>query len=627
MKTFLVSFEGNYFRVILLFALLFLGTTLALPSWAQAATDDPSLYKIISYDYVAGLKFVNGLPDILHLHTYSIHYNRQTDLDIVAPPEVTGARAELFYIESDGGRVLEYIFFDDYYRIRPQHVWDKAGSYEVDVYGVIDSSVGTEYLVTMKFTVNMIGGPTPTCSFTATPSIIYPKLGETASLVWTSTNSDTAVIDQGIGSVATSDSIDVSPNATTTYTATFSGPNGSTDCVVTVNVPDPVVVPLHEQAAALARQLVNRPDAYLWGGKGWDYDLGEFTSPARILSGYTYFDPNSSSKKTGVGLDCSGLITWAFNRAYDATAGFAKNFVQYVNADGMYRDQQSDPVAEADIRPGDTITFDWDGDGRMDHVAMYVGESGGYDVVNAAAPDVGIEGQINNFYSTFTGFAGYRRIHQANVTLAVGTRSPVDVSVTDPDGNVLTATSTIFSDEEYIREVPGEMYYLELEQGHDGRPEDMVVSPIVKDGSYLIDVRPEPEAMPTDTYSLLVELNGVETLVVDNETIDTIPENGFTLKLSGGEIVGLDPTVKVLLSDLYQTLASLSISSAPRQKNLLSTTEAAISWFDKNRPDQIVRKLTKVQNDINRHLSNELSPTLLNDINAQIDQLLLLLNI
>ncbi|MCB9810656.1 MAG: C40 family peptidase [Candidatus Nomurabacteria bacterium] len=510
--------------------------------------------------------------------------------------------------------------------VPPPYIWKKSGRYEVDIYEMVDNApLIKSYLTTMQFNVVIDGGPAPTCTLTATPSTIDPNQGETALLEWSSNYASTTVIDQDIGSVATSGSLVVSPNATTTYTANFTGQNGTSSCRVTVNVPNPVIIPLHEQAAALARQLVNHTEAYLWGGKGWDYDLGEFTTPERILSGYTYFNPDTGNKDTGIGVDCSGLITWAFNRSYNAIAGFNSNFIKYVNADGLYRDYQSSPINEAELRPGDTLIFDWEGDGYMDHVAMYVGDSGGYDVVNAGNPAVGIIGRTNNIYKLTAGFEGYRRIHQADAELTIKTGSPVDLEITDPDGNTLSAASTIPSDEEYIREIPGEMYYLELEQGHDGHPEDIVLSPIAKDGAYTIKVIPEAGAASAATYSLTVELNGVETIVANNETLDTIPTEGFTLKLATGKILGLDSTVKVLLSDLYQSVSDLNLNSTQRQKNLLSTIDSAINWFDKNRPDQIIRKLTKLQNDVDRHIANELTAEELANITKQIDDLLLLL--
>jgi len=618
--------RGKRLLLLLVLTLSFISTA---PAIAEASVDDPAAYTISSYDYIPPLGyFLNGIQTINHLGVVVISYGMDSNMDIITPSEVSNAKAELFYVPDIGPREFQYRFYDDSVNVPPApYVWTKSGAYQVDIYGTVSGASSQVYLTTMSFSVSISGGPIPTCTLTATPSTIHPKEGGHSLLEWTSTNAEKATINQGIGSVDTAGSLSVSPNATTTYSATFTNTYGSVTCRETINVPDPIVLSLHEQAANFAKQLVDHSEAYLWGGKGWDFDLGEFTSPERILSGYTYFNPDTGGKATGVGVDCSGLITWAFNRSYNPTAGFNSNYVTYVNADGMYRSQQSTPVDEAELQPGDTLSFDWDGNGRIDHVAMYVGESGGYDVVNAGDPVIGIERQNNDTYSRLSFFKGFRRIHQADVSLAIKTGSPVNLRIVDPDGYELTAHTIIDSDEEYIREIQGELYYLELEQGHDGRPEDVVFSPKIKDGAYQIEVVPELGADSTATYSLSVEINGVETVVVDNETIDMIPENGFTLVLAGGEIQGLDSTIKVLLQDLYQTIDQFTLSSASRKRGLLSSVESALSWFERHRTDQIIRKLTKLQNDLNRHVTKELTSAELASVNQQILKLLTLLNV
>lgn len=608
--------------VVLLFG-IGIGLFLLVPKVTQASIYEPTTYTISSYDYVWNLFFMNGIPDIHHNDTVTISYGKESNMDIIKPAEVTSAIAKLYYVSENGERHFEYLLYDPSRNIVPSaYQWTRGGQYEVDVYGYLGTATLETYLTTMKFTVVLRGAAAPTCIFTATPSTIAPKTGQVTTLEWTSTNATAATIDQEVGVVGTSGTVTVSPNATTTYTAHFTGEGGTAICQVTVNVPDPVVPLLHERAAAYARTLVNHTEAYLWGGKGWDYDLREFTTAERILSGYTYVNPDTGGKTNGVGVDCSGLITWAYNRANNPTADFSDNYIRYVNADGLFRDFQSDSIEETEIRAGDTMTFDWDSDGRMDHVAMYVGESGGYDVVNAGSERVGIIQQKLDSYSGLQGFAGYRRIHQADVAFAVTTGSPVDLEVIDPDGNTLSADTVTASEQEYLREIPSELYYLELTQGHDGRPEDTIFSPKAKNGTYVIKVIPEVGASPDATYSLTVELNGVKTKVVDSETIDTIAPSGFLLTVMEGEVQALAPTIKVELEALYRTISELTLSSERRKKNLLASIESALVWFEKNRTDQIVRKITKVQNDTNRHLANEISPETLAVINQKITALL-----
>lgn len=70
----------------------------------------------------------------------------------------------------------------------------------------------------------------PSVRITADPSAIVA--GETSTLAWASAHAETLEIDNGIGMVDSSGSIDVSPSSTTTYTITASGPGGeATDSV------------------------------------------------------------------------------------------------------------------------------------------------------------------------------------------------------------------------------------------------------------------------------------------------------------------------------------------------------------------------------------------------------------
>ena len=60
--------------------------------------------------------------------------------------------------------------------------------------------------------------------------------GDSATLTWETADADSVVIDNGIGSVATSGSRVVAPSETTTYTLTATGPGGKTTATSTVTV-------------------------------------------------------------------------------------------------------------------------------------------------------------------------------------------------------------------------------------------------------------------------------------------------------------------------------------------------------------------------------------------------------
>jgi len=78
----------------------------------------------------------------------------------------------------------------------------------------------------------------PTAGISADPETVLA--GESSTLSWTSTYADTAIIDQGIGSVPVNGTITVSPADTTIYTIMVTGPGGTATAGVTVNVTHPV---------------------------------------------------------------------------------------------------------------------------------------------------------------------------------------------------------------------------------------------------------------------------------------------------------------------------------------------------------------------------------------------------
>ena len=66
--------------------------------------------------------------------------------------------------------------------------------------------------------------PAPQIQLEASPTTL--RRGERSTLTWTSTNADSVVIDSGVGNVAATGSITVSPLESTTYTAIATGSGG-----------------------------------------------------------------------------------------------------------------------------------------------------------------------------------------------------------------------------------------------------------------------------------------------------------------------------------------------------------------------------------------------------------------
>ena len=89
----------------------------------------------------------------------------------------------------------------------------------------------------------------------------------------------------------------------------------------------------------------------------------------------------------------------------------------------------------------------------------------------------------------------------------IGLGSPADIVVTDPDGFIVSKE---------MNEIPGAVYIVE-DVDNDGDPEDFVGIPDPKIGDYLIEVIPDADALPTDTFSLKIS-DGESTMFLAEDT-------------------------------------------------------------------------------------------------------------
>jgi hypothetical protein len=114
--------------------------------------------------------------------------------------------------------------------------------------------------------------PARIMSFTAEPVNLKP--GESALLTWATENPNGVTIDQGVGRVTPRGTIKVTPTATTTYTLTLNGADGTLTRAITVNVAGTVAVAANTPAAPAKKEVprINgKPDlsgVYGAGGGG-----------------------------------------------------------------------------------------------------------------------------------------------------------------------------------------------------------------------------------------------------------------------------------------------------------------------------------------------------------------------
>jgi hypothetical protein len=99
------------------------------------------------------------------------------------------------------------------------------------------TAVGTGGTATCPATVTVTTQQiVPACTLTASPSSISP--GGSSTLSWTSSDVTSGSIDNGVGSTTpvAAGSVNVTPANDTTYTATFTGPDGSVSCQAAVTI-------------------------------------------------------------------------------------------------------------------------------------------------------------------------------------------------------------------------------------------------------------------------------------------------------------------------------------------------------------------------------------------------------
>jgi PKD repeat protein/protocatechuate 3,4-dioxygenase beta subunit len=127
-------------------------------------------------------------------------------------------------------------------------------------------------------------------------------------------------------------------------------------------------------------------------------------------------------------------------------------------------------------------------------------------------------------------FVNYKS-EQAKVATFIS-NCPVDLIVTDPDGLVVSKQKNdLFSGAKYIEA----KYYGDYKEEDGPYDHDAVVIYDLKMGNYSIVVVPEPEASPTDTFSLLFMFGDATYIIADNVQISDISAEPYIFSLTALE--------------------------------------------------------------------------------------------
>ncbi len=103
--------------------------------------------------------------------------------------------------------------------------------------------------------------------------------------------------------------------------------------------------------------------------------------------------------------------------------------------------------------------------------------------------------------------------------ILITAHGPVDLIVTDPDSLGIS---------KQLNQIPGATY-LECDLNGDGELDDIVTVP-KKIGNYLIQVVPEPDVPPTDTYSLEAAIYDQTMVLAEDVQIQDIPPEPYEFK-------------------------------------------------------------------------------------------------
>jgi len=354
---------------------------------------------------------------------------------------------------------------------------------------------------------------------------------------------------------------------------------------------------LSERAAARALSLIPANLHYGYGGKGYDFNpkasLQKYVTPSVMADpGYWYRNGDVITRTCAAtpqyhlatGIDCSGLVMWSYNTAAGAATLFQdSNPIQYPTADSQFLYNSTKLPPGSDLQPGDLLFF-----GTADlktHVAMYIGGSDpANDVIESTLRTengITIDGVVTTSKTAAMKRPNFQEVRRpiefAHVEAKARLFSPASLILTDPDGLTISAETLSFTDEEVLREIPGQLYYVE-ETGFD----DEVIVPTLKTGAYSIKVVPKPGAAATDTYTLTFDTIVGNVTLAKDIPLREIPIEGYGIISTGTSISTFIPiAIDIKPGDIPNSINPKSNGRIP-VAILSNHTFDAVNQIDQN---------------------------------------------
>jgi hypothetical protein len=184
--------------------------------------------------------------------------------------------------------------------------------------------------------------------------------------------------------------------------------------------------------------------------------------------------------------------------------------------------------------------------GDMEHNFKEIIIGGGIGFFDGLIDEVAIYNRALNAGEVYQRYSSFQT--QPVYGMSVSAYSPVDITVTDPDGLVISKT---------LNQIPWATY-IEIDLNGDGEPDDQVNIFVRKMGDYLIAVTPEPGASPTDTYTIEVSIAEETLVLANNVPISDAPSLGYIVRSEGSDIRQVIATTLDFDPDTSDTLAQVN---------------------------------------------------------------------
>ncbi len=263
-----------------------------------------------------------------------------------------------------------------------------------------------------------------------------------------------------------------------------------------------------------------RPGTYIppshWGAlplTDWENENEPPTETNGFVDPIEWID--TMTPKSPVSPECAVVLSWTApaDDGHDKQSGSASSYdIRYSTHEITEENWESatkctgEPVPGT---PGDRETF----------VVTNLYTAYSYHFAMKSYDEMGIPSELSNDVWEITHGVGWASC------------SPADIIVEDPDGLIISSD---------VNEIPGATY-IEIDYNGDGILDKVVMIPDKKIGDYIITVVPEPDADPTDTYSLFSFSDGIIIVLADDILISGIPSQPYIIRSTETEIFQIIP--------------------------------------------------------------------------------------